>query len=308
LEDTRYFAYDAVGNLVGKIDRNGRETEFLYDNLHRRIEETWLDGQTVVRTIEYEWDAANQLLSVDDADADYEYAYNQLGQVTQIMADVGSIVVLTQAFDAAGNRTSLAVEIDSVDDFLNAYTFDALGQITRITQAGQVGGNTIAEKRVDLSYLADGPLDVIARYKDLDGGSGNLVGDSQYSYDGMGRIAELEHSDGVTVINAYAWAYDANSRVTEVESIDGTSAYSYDNTGQVIDVDHSYQADEDFSFDENGNRTMAGYVFGDNNQLLSDGTWDYLYDGEGNTVRKTRISEDPADDHRIDYNGTIATG
>jgi RHS repeat-associated protein len=303
LAATRYFQYDAVGNLVEKTDRNGRVIEYVHDNLNRTIEETWLDGMSVVRTIAYEWDAAGQLLSATDDDSSYQYEYDLLGRVIEIMIDNGGpIVVLTQGFDANGNRTSLAAEIDSVDDFLTNYTFDGLGRITRITQEGQSGGNTVAEKRVDLSYLADGRFDTISRYKDLDGGSGNLIAESIFAYDLMGRLTDLEHGDGTTTIDAFGWTYDLGNRITQFTSLqDGTSDYSYDNTSQLVGADHGYQTDEDYEFDENGNRVMSGYVIGDNNQLLSDGTWDYDYDDEGNTILKTRISNDPADDYTVEY-------
>jgi YD repeat-containing protein len=58
LGDSRYYAYDDAGNLARYTDRNGRVTEYDYDALHRLIEERWLDGQTVLRTIDYAYDAA----------------------------------------------------------------------------------------------------------------------------------------------------------------------------------------------------------------------------------------------------------
>jgi len=66
--------------------------------------------------------------------------------------------------------------------------------------------------------------------------------------------------------------------------------YGYDNTGQLTSAVHSYQADEVYSFDRNGNRTNSGYQTGTNNQLLTDGTFDYEYDGEGSRTKKTTIA------------------
>src|ERR1019366_2651553 len=48
---------------------------------------------------------------------------------------------------------------------------------------------------------------------------------------------------------------------------------------------------EHYSFDVNGNRTISGYVTGVGNQLLSDGTYNYTYDQNGNTLTKTRIAD-----------------
>ena len=44
-----------------------------------------------------------------------------------------------------------------------------------------------------------------------------------------------------------------------------------------------------YSYDPNGNSTLPGHVTGPNNQLLSDGTWNYTYDAVGNTIGKTNI-------------------
>jgi RHS repeat-associated protein len=46
---------------------------------------------------------------------------------------------------------------------------------------------------------------------------------------------------------------------------------------------------------------MTGYDTGSNNLLLSDGTFDYVYDSEGNRTSRTRISNDPADDKTVLY-------
>jgi RHS repeat-associated protein len=307
LEDSRYFAYDAANNLIERTDRNGRVIEYVYDNLHQVIEENWIDGMSVVRTFEYTYDLAGQLLTASDPDSSYEYAYDNLGRVTQIDIDNGGpIVVLTQTFDAAGNRTSLAAEVDSTDDFLNTYTYDHLHRMTRVTQEGQSGGNTVAEKRVDFAYNAAGQFTAIDRYKDTSGGSGNLVVETAFAYDLIGRLTDLTHTADTTTIADYHWDYDAFGRITFTsydfsDGDDGSSTFSYDATGQLIEADHTAQADEEFEFDENGNRTMTGYDTGANNLLLSDGTFNYVYDSEGNRTSRTRISNDPADDKTVEY-------
>src|SRR5262245_3160846 len=46
---------------------------------------------------------------------------------------------------------------------------------------------------------------------------------------------------------------------------------------------------------------MSSYETDDNNQLSSDGTFTYEYDGEGNRTSRARISTDAADDHLTQY-------
>jgi hypothetical protein len=40
------------------------------------------------------------------------------------------------------------------DDLKNTYTFDNLGRMTRVDQAGVAGGNAVAEKRADFASNA----------------------------------------------------------------------------------------------------------------------------------------------------------
>ena len=41
-----YYNYDADGNLIRKIDRDGRITRYTYDNLNRETAETWQEETT----------------------------------------------------------------------------------------------------------------------------------------------------------------------------------------------------------------------------------------------------------------------
>jgi len=94
------------------------------------------------------------------------------------------------------------------------------------------------------------------------------------------------------VVDAIAsGGYAELSRLVSCTSLDGTVTYSYDPTGQLIAADYSDDSipDESYSYDPNGNRVTAnGYVYttGEDNRLLSDGTFWYDYDPEGNRVAR----------------------
>jgi len=51
-------------------------------------------------------------------------------------------------------------------------------------------------------------------------------------------------------------------------------------------ADYDYQADENYVYDDDGNRINNGYTVGPNNQMTSDGTYTYLYDEQGNRTAK----------------------
>ncbi|TWT29623.1 RHS repeat-associated core domain-containing protein [Blastopirellula retiformator] len=297
LNDARYYEYDAAGNLTEYTDRNGRVTQYAYDNLQRRTTETWLDGVTTVNTISYGYDAASQLVSVTDASAAYDFTYDRLGRITSTEYDLAALgydVVLDQAYDALNRRIRLAAEIDGTDDLRNEYAYDFLNRMTQVTQAGQVGGNTVAEKRVDFTYDADDKhlLTSAARYADLAGTE--LVVTGLYTYNNFDKLSILKYQDATsTDIAEYQWGYDTQGRVSGVYIIGhGSENYRYDGTDQITrTTDNSTYTTTNFTYDDNGNRIDGSRTIGDNNQILSDGTYNYAYDDEGNITLRTNIAD-----------------
>jgi len=90
--------------------------------------------------------------------------------------------------------------------------------------------------------------------------------------------------------------------------VDGTANYSYDPAGQLTGATYSplpsgegqgegSQPSESYSYDSNGNRTNTGYVIGPGNELLSDGTYNYAYDADGNCTERTNIATGAVTDY-----------
>lgn len=305
-----------------------------------------LTGGTLTRTISYSYDVANQLTSSSDTDSSYAYTYDNLGRVLAIDNNGTSgvpRVILTSAFDAGSNRTSLTATVSGTNDFQNAYTYDNLNRLTRLDQQSQSGGNSVAEKRVNFSYNAIGQFTQIGRYKALAGDSANEIATSAYTYDTLGRLTGLAYKKGGTnLFTPYSWTFDSLSqvgnahqlpgvgvdprlggpmvgrgvptidvastarfatlgRVTQFTSQDGTTAYTYDATSELTGADHSYQIDETYTYDANGNRTMTGYETGSNNRLLNDGIYSYQYDNEGNRTRRTKTSDNSYTEFEWDF-------
>ncbi len=312
LGHSRTLEYNAAGRLTKKTDRIGRVTEYAYDNLGRLTTETWKNGGTTVNTQNFAYNAAGQLTSASDTYSSYTYTYDSLGRVTLIQSNNGGPQVkLFQEFDAASRRNKISSQIavgggSFVDDYWTGYTYDNLGRLTKLEQNGVAGGHSVHQKRVDFAYNAAGQYTDIDRYWALAGGSSNLAGNTDYTYDGIWRLTNLAHTKNSTTFASYSWTFDAHSRVTNMSftslaGSSGSSAYTYDNTDQLTATDHSFQTDEGYSYDVNGNRTMTGYTIGTNNRLTSDGTFNYTYDNEGNRSTRTRISGAAADDYLTEY-------
>lgn len=285
LGDSRLFTYDVVGNLILTMDRDGRVRTFEYDVLDRLTDENWLDANgSTLETIEYSYDPADRLTGISDSNSAYSYTYDALGRVASVdnsgTPDVPN-VVLDYGYDAVGNLVLVTDSIAGEERGVETFTYDLVDRVTQITQAG----NGVNEKRVDLTYNADDQLVGLNRFGDVAGTE--ALAETIYTYDNLGRLTEITHDqDGSTLAN-YDYTYDSTNLISEITSEDGVTQYEYDEQGQLIGANYGFQEDESFNYDGNGNRTDAGYVIGDNNQLLSNGVYTYEYDGEGNRTRRT---------------------
>ena len=223
-------------------------------------------------------------------------------------------------YDGVGNVKSVTDTINGVAGGTNAYSFSSLNRLTQLLSSPpslrscfgmrtQTGKN-VRDKRVDFGYNAIGQFTEIDRYANLAGTQ--LVTGTDYGYDGMNRLASLTHNNGTADVAFYRFAYNADSRITQITDIDGVTDYSYDNRDQLTASDRSdtNNPDESYSYDANGNRVSSsihgeGYKTGDGNRLLSDGTFNYEYDNEGNLIRRTAIATGVVRELEWDYRNRL---
>ncbi len=295
------------------VDRQGRVRDYGYDLLHRVVTETWYanvaDADAEVNdlnTILYTYDVLGRQTGVSDDVSGYTYTFDTLDRVTSITSNnVGApsvVLMIDYGTRLDSLRTSVAATIDGTPDFITSYTYNERDELTRIEQTGQTGGNAVADKRVDLAYDGTGRIVTIARYSDLAGTQ--LVASTDFVFDELGRLTDLTHAQGATILADYGWTFDAAGRLIQQTSPDGTVDYGYDDTGQLIGADYlgDWQSDEDYQYDDNGNRVAANgdsYSTGDYNRMTFDGTYTYEYDTEGN--RTARFID-------VDTSGTLTTG
>ena len=300
---TRNYTYDAVGNQIERRDRNNRTRRFTYDNLNRQTSEQWLDSSgNLIRTLTQSYDAASQLLQATDPDSTYNYDYDNNGRLIEV-DNTGTpgvpSVVLEYAYDEVDNLLSVTDTINGQSAGVESFTYDELNRVTQITQSG----SGVADKRVDFAYNAASQITGVTRYSDLSGSE--EVANSDYIYDELGRLTAAEYKSGSTVIADYDWHYDAIHRVTELVNADESSNYSYDSRNQLTVANHNNQSDETYIYSENGNRANPGYQTGENNQLQSDGTYNYAYDGEGNLVSRTDIATGETTEYVWDHRNRL---
>ena len=169
----------------------------------------------------------------------------------------------------------------------------------------------MASKEVSLSYYDNGQLKTVDLYASTNGS--NQVADGAYVYDHAGRLTSLTYSFQNSTASApsYQWAYDNAGRVTDFYSwLDSSGTPSYSNVATWAHAEYNYDhagqlassgstaavhysnwqnapADENYSYDANGNRSGGNNYTGPGNQTWEDAAGnEYWYDNEGDRVRE----------------------
>ncbi len=167
------------------------------------------------------------------------------------------------------------------------------------------------------------------------------------SFDGAGRLKSITHSksaiatgvnwDGtsaaptVDTVAAYFLNYNNGNQITDLASrADGfKSTYLYDVRNQLTNAastqiaglatpfappSETYGTDMNgnFGLDANGNRKSSTNgasqsTPGTHNRLQTDGTYNYLYDNEGNVTKRTKIIGGTVTDYTWDHRNRLAT-
>ncbi len=305
LGKTRSYKYDPAGNVIEMVDRLGRKTRYVYDGLNRTIQENWIDSNgTTSNSIAFGFDNSGSTISSSDSSFVYQYGNDLLGRQTSFtrLTPANSIVAaFNYQIDAAGNLTSRQ-ETSGGESIVDLYTYNSLNQLTTHKQSG----TNLKPKRANYTYDATGLFDLVSRFEDTEGVQ--LVTSSKYSYDNSHRLAGIRHFESNTTLLDYNLTYDLADRVNSLNSTtDGLSSYQLDSTGQLLSADHTSIADEAYSYDANGNRIGNGIVVGANNQTLSDGNYNYVYDFEGNRSSRTRISDGIQTHYEWDYRNRLTS-
>jgi RHS repeat-associated protein len=185
----------------------------------------------------------------------------------------------------SGRGSRVTQRTDSAGGVLT-YGYDNANRLT----AEEFGGTGQTQAGVSLAYDAADRMTNITRYSDA--ALTSLVGTTAYSFDNAGRVTAITNQNAsAATLSYYDYTFDNADRVsahtwsstTATTTLSGAYTYSYDATNQL-----SGDGTATFSYDPNGNRTMAGYQTGGNNRVTNDGTWTYTYDAVGDITQKSK--------------------
>jgi RHS repeat-associated protein len=310
------YAYDNVGNVTSRTDPNTHQTTYTYDTANRLtaatnpLNKTWslsydANGNRTqltkpsTGTITITYDALNRptALAFSDSTPGVSYSYDANSNRTQMVDGAGT---QTYTYDTLNRLTAVARGSDSF-----SYSYDDAGNVTLRTYPDATS--------ISYSYDDDSRTSAVTRNGNSANYTYNPAGaptqitlPNSYVetriYDAAGRVTQVKHSQGASVLTQFDYAYDADSNPTSVTDLSGVETYGYDNRDRLTSV--CYQAScpggsDPFirwTYDGVGNRLTEARPTGTTNysydaadELTQAGSSTYTYDANGNeTASGTR--------------------
>lgn len=309
VSDVTSYTYDAQGNL-SKITNALGQVVTLANFDSQGHAQSLTDPNGVVTVLGYT--PQGWLASSSIAGATTHYAYNAVGDLTQITAPDGSFLAYTYddarrliavtntlgetqnyTLDAMGNRTSVQVK-DASGTLTRQQqrTYDELGRL--LTQVG--AGGQVTHYAYDLN-------DQLTRQTDARSNATNQA------FDALGRVAQVtDPLGGITALT-----YNTDNQITQlVDPRSVTTKYVYDAEGYVLQIKSPDGGTSSFTYDAAGNVTqridprgiVTTYQFDALNRLIAQHypatpTLDVLYtydqtDGGNRGIGRLTSIQDPS--------------
>ena len=125
------------------------------------------------------------------------------------------LVQLSYAYYPDGSVKSVSDNYGGV----NSYQYDSLSQLTEVQQWGNYGTTS---KQAAFTYNADGQANTVVRTIGINSAE---VATTTSSYDAMGDLDGLVHSQRGSTITGYTFSYDDAGLMTQMTSVgDGTTS------------------------------------------------------------------------------------
>ena len=294
LSKVQSYTYAADGKLATKTDRNGNTTTYAYD-IHGR-----LLSQTVgTLSISYTYDNNGNVLTMTDGTGTTTRTYDALNRTTsKTVPDIGTsfyVYDITAGMDAGctGETTT------DPKGNITLKVYDPVGRLSRVTADGMTSTYT---------YYDNGSLQTVLY------GDGSRE-DYTFTSDNLLQTLINRKADN-TIIDAYAYTYDAAHNLLSKTDSRGITSYTYDVLNRLFSVTEPSGKVTSYTYDASGNRatqtvvlgtetTVTTYTYDPLNRLLGtvtqltdDNTMEtvttesvtYTYDNNGNQLLQTHTA------------------
>ncbi len=236
---TTTYVYDAAGNQIRKTDATSVTVTYDHDALNRLTEVAFPD---TTQNIGYTYDEGvygkGFLTGMSDPSGSVQYGYDSRGRLTEKTTTVSGVdYTLSRQYSSAGRVIGLTYPTGrSVE-----YSRNAKGQIASV--ATSFGGN-VTMLAANMAYL---PLGSVTGWDSGAGGGVNNQAstcgclttanpgtdrEKGYTYDGNRNLGAIEAAASPWQERTYT--YDAQNRLSKVESLFGTTGFTYDKVGNIL--------------------------------------------------------------------------
>ena len=282
------YDYNDLGLVRQRTDRNGAVTNFTYDVDGLLTQEVRPNNDVT----SFAHDPLGQIVGADNASGHLDRSYDDARRLTSetTCASTGSSSTPCPAV-SGGSQPRVALSYDYYpDDQLKTVTssdpavpavqfgYQAIGRLASIQYGSQAP--------FTLAYDAFGRPSTLVRP--------NGVTDS-FSYSSSGDLTGRDASLNGSAVARFDYGIDpVTGQRTSLTDNAGTHSFTYYDNGWLKSVTHpagSGLANESYTYDSAGNRSSAGIpsVYDPADRLLSDGTFTYAFDAEGNLASKTPV-------------------
>jgi RHS repeat-associated protein len=230
LGEATSYTYDANGNQTSMTNARGEATHTTYNALSERLTSTDPLGHTT--TITYD-DNGIPIKFADDVGTLMTFTSSASGLALSGTDAAGNSVFLT--YDVGGNVLARKDRLGRI----TKRTYDVTGVVTSTEDPRGAVTNFFRNNDGTLSQLVDatGVTGHDSRTYTYDN-SLNLVSEAsdegrttQYTYDTMNRLTQLQHTDGSTI--RYTRDFRGN-KLTETDEGGRIATYQYDLAGQLV--------------------------------------------------------------------------
>jgi len=304
------YGYDGAGNVTVRIDADGRDTATTLDGDNRTVQEASVtgDGTTVItttmgydpdgntlrqtqqtqgptggvqtHTITNTYNAVDWETATSDDGLATSYGYDAAGQRRSETIMNGSVPV-TRALDAEGRLTGVAENAGGTGPYTTTFGYNQNDLVTGVNAPGGVAEQAGYDPNSRLiSVTATGP--------NTGSGATTLNSAYAYGYDALSRLTALTTTVN-GAITSTQFMHDAQGRLTRWSGqVNGPEAWGYDGNGNIVtntEYIGGLQRTSVYTYSATQpNEEIAGHTAGFGVEYRS-------YDANGDTTRIT--STDP---------------
>ncbi len=276
LNITTQKAYNIYGQVINEIDPYGKSTTYEYNQKLLPTKTTAPDGKYQIISYSPTLDLPIEKAAYDSSgvlQGKIIYEYDQLGRMIKQTALNGKYS--TYVYDDAGNVLTVASNIDSQNQSITSYEYDAMNRLVKVTSPK----NEITE----YSYS---PIGELLEIKDPNGKittfeydlKGQLISKTdptgsvwRMTYDLNGNLlTELDPN-----LQTKEYTYNSVNKVTSIRTADDLIQYNYNINDEVVEI--SNQTSSIIYTRDSKQRIVAETVAGVGNTNYPTHTINYSY-------------------------------